>query len=295
MSNDDDGIIDAEIVEDDHLPAVVTTYQHSEPITKWSEEWWAAASPEVQANRCVAHKKTGERCKNAAILGATVCRFHGGAAKHVKRAARARLENAADLMAQQLLRIATSADSEAVRLNAIRDALDRSGLKAPSEVVLSQGEAAKPYEAVFDSIGGDPETAGFPSAASADYGPAGHPKPPPRPGWDSPGGEEGGSHSDADRYAGYGADSVPPHESTAQYREPSSADAPPRQGRPRDHDGDTRAQPRQSARSQPAPATREVHVTGMAAIRMANEANRASGAIPDQLAIESPHKRYRRP
>jgi hypothetical protein len=30
-------------------------------------------------------------------------------------------------------------------------------------------------------------------------------------------------------------------------------------------------------------------------MRLANEANRAIGAMPDQLALESSHKRYRRP
>ncbi|WP_156661581.1 hypothetical protein, partial [Mycobacterium sp. 852002-51163_SCH5372311] len=208
MSNDDDGIIDAEIVDSDNLPAVVETYQHSEPITKWSEEWWARASPEVQANRCVAHKKTGERCRNAAILGATVCRFHGGAAKHVKRAARARLENAADLMAKQLLGIALTADSEAVKLAAIRDALDRGGLKAPSEVVLSQGET-KPYETVFDSIGGDPEAAGFPSVASEDYGSAGQ-HASPAPAYADTGYAD--AHPVADEHREPFSDSLPPRE-----------------------------------------------------------------------------------
>jgi hypothetical protein len=85
------------------------------------------------------------------ILGSTVCWFHGGAAKHVKAAARARIENAQDLMAKELLTIAITAESEAVKLAAIRDALDRGGLRPPAEVVLSQGET-KPYEELFQGI-----------------------------------------------------------------------------------------------------------------------------------------------
>ncbi len=111
-------------------------------------DWPHGPRPE---RRCRAHKKNGDQCKNAAIKGSTVCRFHGGAAKHVKAAARARLENAADLMAQQLLGIALTADNEAVKLAAIRDALDRSGITKPTEIVVSPGER-KPYEEVFDSI-----------------------------------------------------------------------------------------------------------------------------------------------
>ena len=148
MTNDDKDIIDAEIVE--NLPAVQErrTYQSDEPI-KTQRDWPHGPTPE---RRCRAHSsRTGAPCKNAAIKGATVCRFHGGAAKQVKANARARLENAADLMARKLLGIAVTGDSEAVRLAAIKDALDRAGLKAPSEVVLSQADA-KPYEEVFDSI-----------------------------------------------------------------------------------------------------------------------------------------------
>jgi hypothetical protein len=47
---------------------------------------------------------------------------HGGARK--------RIELAADPMIKELLGIATNGRSEAVRLNAIRDALDRAGLGA---------------------------------------------------------------------------------------------------------------------------------------------------------------------
>ncbi|QZA16483.1 hypothetical protein K3U93_17650 [Mycobacterium malmoense] len=105
-------------------------------------DWANSAVPQ---RRCKAHKKDGSQCSNPAIRGGTVCRFHGGAAKHVKMAARARLENAADRMAKELLGMAVDPDiSSAVKLSAIRDALDRAGLKAPNEVVLSQGTA--PYE-----------------------------------------------------------------------------------------------------------------------------------------------------
>lgn len=104
------------------------------------------------ATRCVAHRKNGDRCKRQAIKGATVCRAHGGAAGHVKRKARQRLEEASDRMARQLLGIAESAESETVRLAAIKDALDRAGLKAPTTVDVSVGP--KPYETVLGSVVG---------------------------------------------------------------------------------------------------------------------------------------------
>ena len=58
-------------------------------------------------------------------------------APQVKAAARARLENAADRMARNLLGLATEAESETVKLGATNSALDRAGLKPPAEVVLS--------------------------------------------------------------------------------------------------------------------------------------------------------------
>lgn len=276
MSTDDDGIIDAEVIEDDHLPAVIepeaTNRGHTpieaERLTPDGRTWPHGPKPE---RRCVAHKKNGEQCKNASVPGATVCRFHGGAAPHVKRAARARLENAADLMAKQLLGIALTAESEAVKLAAIRDALDRGGLKAPSEVVLSQGEA-KPYETVFDSIGGNP---GESLDASSSYGSAG---------------------LDASPAPAYGDTEYAGLQPVAEEnREPTSDSEPLRQARPRESDRDSQPQPRDEARSQRTPARREMHITGMAAIQLANRANSAAGVFDEQLALESPHKRYRRP
>lgn len=250
--SDDNEILDAEaveIVDTPNLPVRQVSTNPRMDYPRWSEEWWTLASPEVQSRRCVAHKGNGDRCLKAAIKGATVCRTHGGATRHVRNAARVRLENAADLMAKKLLGIAISGESEAVRLNAIRDALDRAGLKAPSEVVLSQGEM-KPYETVFESIGGDPAVAGFPSvpigegiAAGASTSPA-----PAYPGYADDEHAEAGSdgHAEADEY---GAQPAPT--------------GPPRQPRPPERDRDRQSQP---------PSR---HITGEAAMQVANWANRA--------------------
>jgi hypothetical protein len=79
----------------------------------------------------------GEQCKNASLAGATVCRYHAGAATQVVHAARIRLQNAADKMARELLGMATDPSvSDSVKLAAIRDALDRAGLKPVTAVDL---------------------------------------------------------------------------------------------------------------------------------------------------------------
>jgi hypothetical protein len=107
--------------------------------------------------RCKAHKKNGERCGHASLVGQAVCRFHGGAAKQCVNAARVRLQNAAEKMARELLGMATDTTvPEGVRLAAIKDALDRAGLKPATIVDLEV--SPKPFELVFDSITAGPRT-----------------------------------------------------------------------------------------------------------------------------------------
>ncbi|WP_142392648.1 hypothetical protein [Mycobacterium sp. 3519A] len=113
----------------------------------YSDDWWLDRNDQ---NRCVAVRKNGERCLKPANRGMTVCRTHGGAAPQVQRKAKQRLELAADRMARELLGMATGAESEAVKLNAIRDALDRAGLGAKTEVSVE----VKPWEQLMDDITG---------------------------------------------------------------------------------------------------------------------------------------------
>lgn len=113
----------------------------------YSDGWWLDRNDQ---NRCVAIRKNGERCLKPANRGMTVCRTHGGAAPQVQRKAKQRLELAADRMARELLGMATGAESEAVKLNAIRDALDRAGLGAKTEVSVE----VKPWEQLMGDLAG---------------------------------------------------------------------------------------------------------------------------------------------
>ena len=122
-----------------------------QPVVKWSDQWWAEAKPEVQAHRCTAHRKNGDRCKRAAITGGRVCTHHGGNAPAVKAEARQRIEDAADRMARELLKMAVDENvSDAVKLAAIRDALDRAGLSARTAVNVEVGR--RPFEVIFEDI-----------------------------------------------------------------------------------------------------------------------------------------------
>jgi hypothetical protein len=113
------------------------------------ERWKRSARPD---RRCTAHRKNGDRCKNAARLGTNVCDFHGAKAPQVKRKARERLEEASDRLARELLKMATDPGvSESVRLSAIKDALDRGGVSAKSAVEVEVGPL-KPWEQIMDGL-----------------------------------------------------------------------------------------------------------------------------------------------
>jgi hypothetical protein len=74
-------------------------------------------------------KQTGRRCGRAAIPGGRVCKFHGGAAPQVKRAAALRLLGLVDPALARLALLIKSQHAPTA-LAACRDVLDRAGLKA---------------------------------------------------------------------------------------------------------------------------------------------------------------------
>lgn len=299
MTNDDN-VIDAEVVEvteTPNLPAVVEaqpwsdevmeddSVSRSNGVTYEAKPGRTAAGLSLDpaavarhdaalaANaerRCVATTPKGQ-CRKFAIMGSTVCKTHGGATAHIKSKARIRVENVSFKAVGKLVEVAfDDTKPAAVQLAAIRDLLDRGGLKPPSEVVLSQGEP-KAYETVFDSIGGTPGDQS-PSVATG-YGPAGvesHISPAP-------------AYTHESMAAGGGAEAGRCDPPAREDRHGSGAEAPPRRPRPRDRGRDRRDQP---------PSR---HITGEAAMRAANRINQMNQDMPPPLAITSPHKGYRRP
>lgn len=151
-SNDEDGIIDAEVIESDNLPAVVPKEYASNSEGMELPNRQDTLLQDNPERRCAAHKRNGEQCRKFAIYGATVCRTHGGATRHIKEAARIRVENASNRLMGKLIEFAfDDTKPPDVQLKAIQNSLDRAGLKPPAEVTLSQGQH-KPYEDVFDQI-----------------------------------------------------------------------------------------------------------------------------------------------
>ena len=106
----------------------------------------------VERRTCTAHTRDGTPCKNAPILGGTVCRMHGGAAPQVRARATARLVNGVPTMLTELRRIAIDESMPApTRLAAIRDWLDRAGIgeNAKHEVTINLPRFQENLEDLF--------------------------------------------------------------------------------------------------------------------------------------------------
>lgn len=87
-------------------------------------------------------KATGKPCGRTAEPGATVCRYHGGAAPQVKRKATLRLLELVDPAIATLARTMTDANApHAARLRAAENVLDRAGV--PRKVDVTDTDAAK--------------------------------------------------------------------------------------------------------------------------------------------------------
>lgn len=101
----------------------------------------ARALEEGPKNRCSAWARTandgkGERCRQPAYPGASVCKFHGGAAKQVKQAAALRLASLVSPAIGTLAREMVKAERSSDRQRAANSILDRAGV-----VRQSSGEA----------------------------------------------------------------------------------------------------------------------------------------------------------
>lgn len=87
---------------------------------------------------CTARRKNGTPCRNAPMLGSTVCRMHGGAAPQVRRRAQQRILEASDKAAYRLVQMMQDENiPAAVRLAAARDLLDRANVTGAQQVAVS--------------------------------------------------------------------------------------------------------------------------------------------------------------
>ena len=104
--------------------------------------------PVQDRTRCKAKTRSGRRCKNPPILAGTVCRMHGGSAPQVKEAAQRRLVAMILPALAELHDVLRKPDtSDADRLRAIKEVLDRGGVSAKLTV-----EVEAPWQSIIDGI-----------------------------------------------------------------------------------------------------------------------------------------------
>ena len=120
----------------------LTDLSSPQPVVKWSEAWWENAKPEVRAHRCKAHRKKrrqmqtsrNRRCKRVPPTRWT------RTAGPCKSSAPLGRSNRHD--GRALLKMATDDNvADAVKLTAIRDALDRGGVVAKTAVEVNNSLA----------------------------------------------------------------------------------------------------------------------------------------------------------
>lgn len=87
---------------------------------------------------CSARRRNGSPCGNRPMMGTTVCRMHGGAAPQVRRRAEQRILEASDKAAYTLVQLMQDPNtSDAIKLAAARDLLDRASLTGKQELSVA--------------------------------------------------------------------------------------------------------------------------------------------------------------
>lgn len=91
--------------------------------------------------KCKARRIDGQPCRNYAVPGATVCKFHGGSSPQVKRKAALRLAALVEPAITVLAREMATADKSADRQRAANSLLDRAGIVRQSSVDVELAKA----------------------------------------------------------------------------------------------------------------------------------------------------------
>lgn len=103
--------------------------------------------------RCRAHNRSGSQCGLAPTVGATVCKWHGGAAPQVRAKAEERIRALVDPALDRLAKLLED-QSSGVALGAVKDVLDRAGYVAKQQVEVTMRQHAEKMAA---DLGLDPE------------------------------------------------------------------------------------------------------------------------------------------
>lgn len=122
--------------------------------------WKPTASEPVPVVRCKATSTTtGERCKRWSIRGTTVCQSHGGRLPNVVEHSAAVVESArlnlmgmAEDAAEVIRELLQPGTTEAIRLKAAENVLNRTGIKEALEMRIEVENKVSPAEDILSKI-----------------------------------------------------------------------------------------------------------------------------------------------
>lgn len=132
--------------------------------TAWEKDGFhptlARPFPSMQCTGVVRNgERAGERCRQNALYGASVCIVHGARLPNVRNKAAALVESArlklidsSDEAADWLIDLGRNANSEAVRLGAAKEVLDRAGVRGGTEVDVQVSAGATAGQVLRDRL-----------------------------------------------------------------------------------------------------------------------------------------------
>lgn len=149
---------------DDRPPTPDELAELLQPGADWEKDGFhptmARPFPSMQCTGVVkSGDHAGQRCSKRALYGATVCLSHGAQlpvvrakADKIVEAARLKLVNAADDAAEWLLDLAANSTSDAVRLKATTEVLDRAGIKGGSDLNVMVEHVTDPSQLLRERL-----------------------------------------------------------------------------------------------------------------------------------------------
>src|SRR4030095_996479 len=122
--------------------------------------WKPTAAEPVPVIRCTGiSRTTGERCKKGSLRGTTVCKSHGAQfpsvqehANAIVESARMRLFGMADDAVEVLYDLIQPGVSDAIRLKAAENVLNRSGIKDAIDINVEINHNENPSESIFKQL-----------------------------------------------------------------------------------------------------------------------------------------------
>lgn len=124
-------------------------------LVRWAtDEEIALAQLQRQPYHCVSTSRlTGLPCRNRAVMGATICRFHGAKREVVRAAIDDRLLKMAGPALREMYEMATAREHTRVKQDAAADILDRAGVGQLVEAKVRQSYRGQSNTGVTVQIG----------------------------------------------------------------------------------------------------------------------------------------------